>query len=642
MPCFRLMLSLLLPALCLGARALGSPGPAAPVSLPRMPVALDRPFPGRVELRVDASDADRRLLRVHEHLSGLKPGAVLFYPQWLPGNHSPSGPIDRIMGIRMSSHGQPVPWSRDTGNVYAFRPSLPAGTSDLEVDFEYASPVTSKVGPIDFSRENLIFDWNQAVLYPAGFFARQIPVDATLTLPAGWTLGTALEPVSRDGDTTRFRTVSLEQLIDSPVYAGRYSRVLDLDPNGKIPVHLNLFADRPEHLDVSAAALNAHRQLVQQAYRLYRSHHYAHYDFLYSLSDDVQQKGLEHPQSTEVGAAPTLFTEWDANAPARDLLAHEYTHSWNGKFRRPADLWTPNYNVPMQNSLLWVYEGQTEYWGQVLAARSGLRTLQQSLDQWALTAATYDQQPGRAWRPLQDTTNDAIMNYHRPNSWRNYERYMDYYDEGALIWLDADTLIRERSGGARSLDDFAAAFFSVNDGSTTTLTYRFEDVIQALERIEPYDWAGFFRERLDATGRPAPLAGLTRGGYRLVYTETASDYEKASAALEKRTSFEFSIGVVLDKDGVVEDCRWGSAAFDAGIAQGVQLLAVDGRPYSGEVLADAITAAKSNKSPIELILKLRDQYRVVKLNYTGGLRHPHLVRESESPSLERILAPRAE
>lgn len=628
--------------LLLAAPVWASPGPLGAVLLPPIPPAIDKPYPGLVQLSVDATDTARRVLRIHEHLTGLSAGAVLFYPQWLPGNHSPTGPIDRVMGLRMSSGGQTIAWSRDRGNVYAFHPVLPRGVTTLDIDFEYASPVTSSVGPVDVCRDTLIFDWNQAVLYPAGYFARQIPVEPSLTLPSGWSLGTALETTAVSDRMTRFATVSLEALIDSPVYAGRFAKRIDLAPGAKVPVHLDLFADRPEHLEVSDEALKAHRSLIEQAGRLYRSHHYDHYDFLYSLSDDVQQKGLEHPQSSEVGAPPTLFTEWASTASVRDLLPHEYTHSWNGKFRRPADLWTPNYNVPMQDSLLWVYEGQTEYWGQVLAARSGLRTQQQSLDQWALTAAAYDQQPGRAWRPLQDTTNDAIMNYHRPNSWRNYERYMDYYEEGALIWLEVDTLIRERSNGRRSLDDFAASFFSINDGSRVTVTYTFDDVVRALDRIEHYDWAAYFRERLDATGRPAPLDGLKRGGYQLVYTDQPSDYQKARDALEKVTDFEFSIGLRLDPEGMVEACRWGSAAFEAKITAGAHVLAVDGRPYSGDVLAAAITAAKRSDRPIELILKFRDEYRVAALHYTGGLRYPHLERVTDAPVLDRILAPRSE
>ena len=640
------VLSALLPgaalACVISATAVASPGPGTPAPVGVLPAPADRPFPGVITLAIDASDVDRRIIHVHETVSGLAGDAILLYPQWLPGNHGPTGPIDRVAGIRIRAGDRNLDWRRDTVQVYALHVQVPAGTDRLDIDFDYLSPTSRDIGALEFSRENLIFDWNTVVLYPAGFYARQIPVAASLTLAADWTLGTALETEASAGARTIFRRTDLETLIDSPVYAGRYGARFDLDPGGKARVTLNVFADRPDHLVVSPAQLEAHRALVQQAYRLYRSHHYAHYDFLYSLSDEVQHKGLEHHQSSENGAPPALFTDWEATAPDRDLLAHEYTHSWNGKFRRPADLWTPNYNVPMQDSLLWVYEGQTEYWGHVLAARAGLRTAQQTLDQLALFAAYYEHQAGRSWRPLQDTTNDAILNYHRPQSWRDYQRYMDYYTESVLVWLDADTLIRERSKGARSLDDFAGSFFGVGDGLSTVNTYTFNDVVKALNAVLPYDWAAFLRERLDSTGRPAPLDGLTRGGYRLVYTDTPSAYQKALDAAEKVQNLAYSLGLVLNsKDGAVETCLWDGPAFRAKLAQGNRLIAVNGIPYSPEVLEAAVRSAQKTHAPIELIARAGDRYVTSALAYDGGLRYPHLERVSATPALvDSILAPR--
>jgi predicted metalloprotease with PDZ domain len=383
---------------------------------------------------------------------------------------------------------------------------------------------------------------------------------------------------------------------------------------------------------------------VQQAYKLFGSHHYAHYDFLYSLSDQVQQQGLEHHQSSEDGSDPETFTKWDKTAYARDLLSHEFTHSWNGKFRRPADLWTPNYNVPMQNSLLWVYEGQTQYWGQVLAARSGLRTAEQALDQLALTAAGYEIQAGRRWRALQDTTNDEIINPRRPQSWTNWQRFEDYYDEGALVWLEADTLIRERSKGRRSLDDFARAFFGVQDGSFDVLTFTFDDIVKALNAVEPYDWAGFLRQRMDSVGKPAPLDGLRRGGYKLVYTETQGDYQSGGDDQRKRVSLLFSIGIEIDekdKEGTIDQVVWDSPAFKSKLTEGMQILAVNGVAYSADVLKDAIRAAKNSNAPIELILKGGDRFMVANLDYHAGLRYPHLERDaSQGKLLDDILAAR--
>jgi predicted metalloprotease with PDZ domain len=634
------------PALCCalltGASATASPGPnlSAPVGLIAAP--KDRAYAGEIRLAVDASDLERRIVRVHETLSGITADTVLLYPKWLPGAHAPEGPIDRFAGLRITANGAQVPWTRDPVDVYAFHVHAGPSTKVIDIDFEYLSPTSSKVGSLEISRDVLMLEWNSVVLYPAGYFVRQIPVTASLTLPVDWKLGSALEVESASGAQTKFKRVSLETFIDSPVYAGRYTSRLDLDPGSAVAVHLDLFADRPELLAVTPEQIEAYRALMRQAYILFGSHHYAHYDFLYSLSDQIQQAGLEHHQSSEDGGDPEELTEWDKTAVDRDLLPHELTHSWNGKFRRPADLWTPNYNVPMQDSLLWVYEGQTEYWGQVLAARSGLRTKQQALDELALTAAEYETQPGRKWRAVQDTTNDEIINPRRPMSWRDWQRYEDYYSEGELIWLDADTLIRERSHGKRSLDDFARSFFGVDDGSLSVLTYSFEDVVKALNAIEPYDWTGFLRARLNGIASPPPLDGFRRGGYKLVYTDTASDLLKASDGQRKRVSLSYSIGVVLDdKDGSVMRVAWEGPAFKANITEGAQILAINGIAYSADVLKDAIRAAQGTKLPIELIVKTGDRFRVASIDYHNGLRYPHLERDTSSvASLDDILAAR--
>ncbi|MGC1388189.1 MAG: hypothetical protein WA807_09305 [Steroidobacteraceae bacterium] len=615
-----------------------SPGPNSANIAPGTDRAIaspqDRAYPGEIRLAVDASDVDRRIVRVHETLTGVGADTVLLYPEWLPGSHAPEGPIDRFAGLRISANGAPVIWKRDPLDVYAFHVYPAAGIKSIDIEFEYLSPTSTRVADMEISRDVLFLEWNSLLLYPAGYFARQIPVQASITLPHDWKFGSALEVQSASGDQTTFKRLSLETLIDSPVYAGRYASRLDLDPGSAASVHLDLFADRPELLTVKPEQLQAYRNLVQQAYRLFGSHHYAHYDFLYSLSDQVHQQGLEHHQSSEDGTEPDSFTEWDKNAYDRDLLPHEFTHSWNGKFRRPADLWTPNYNVPMQNSLLWVYEGQTQYWGEVLAARSGLWTKQQALDALAQTAAYYQQQAGRRWRPLQDTTNDEIINPRRPMSWRDWQRFEDYYDEGRLIWLEADTLIRDRSQGKRSLDDFARSFFGIDDGSFVTVTYTFEDVVKALNAVEPYDWAGFLRERLDGAARPPPLEGLRRGGYKLVYKDTPSELEKASDLERKRVGLRYSIGVSLDeKDGTVLQVAWDSPAFKAKLTESTQILAVNGAAFSPDVLKDAIRSAKDTTLPIELIVKTGDRYRVVALDYHDGLRYPHLERDESVPAL---------
>lgn len=602
----------------------------------------DRPYPGEIRLAVDASDVARRIVHVEEHLNGVDAGTVLYFPKWLPGNHSWTGPIERFAGLRITANGVPVPWTRDTVDMYAFRVHAPAGVQAIDLAFDYLSPTSAKVDRLEISRDLLVLDWNTVVLYPAGYFTRQIPVKASLRLPSGWKFASALEPVASDGGLASFKTVNLETLVDSPVFAGRHASRVDLDPGARVPVFLDLFADRPELLEAKPEQLEAHRALVQQAYRLFGRPHYAHYDFLFALSDQVADKGLEHHQSSEDISDPSVFTDWDKTELERDLLPHEFTHSWNGKFRRPADLWTPNFNVPMRDSLLWVYEGQTEYWGMMLAARSGLWSRQQALDRIALTVAFYDVQPGRQWRPLQDTTNDPIINHHRPMSWSDWQRYKDYYDEGLLIWLDVDTLIRERTHGKRSLDDFARAFFGGGDAGASVSTYAFDDVVRALDAVEPYDWASFLRQRLDAVAAPAPLDGLHRGGYRLVYTDKPSDFQKDADAKRKHADLTFTIGAVIsDKDGSVESILWNGAAFKAGLTEGAQILAVDGIAYEPEVLTDAIRAAHGTRTPVQLIVKTGGRYRVALLEAYDGLRYPHLERDPSVPArLDDILAAR--
>lgn len=454
-----------------------------------------------------------------------------------------------------------VEWTRDPVDVYAFHVQAPQNATSLDLEFQFVSPVNTDEGRVVMTPELLNLQWNTVLLYPAGYFSRQITFEATVRLPSGWQFATALEKASSTADTTTFKAVPLETLVDSPIFAGRYFKQVELDRNGRAPVRLNIVADRPDLLGIKADQLSAHRALVQQPYKLFGSHHYNHYDFLLALTDHMGGIGLEHHQSSEDGTVPGYFTEWDRNTDSRDLLSHEYTHSWNGKFRRPADLWTPNYNVPMRGSLLWVYEGQTQYWGYVLGARSGLMTKQQTLDAIAATAATYDHRIGRDWRPLQDTTADPVASMRRAMPWTSWERNEDYYFEGELVWLDIDTLIREQSEGRRSLDDFAHSFFGINDGSFVPLTYTFDGIVQALNRVQPYDWAKFLRARLDGHGPGAPLDGLKRGGYPLTYTETPSEYFKNAETRRRVADLTYSLGMIVNAEGRLIDVLWDALAF---------------------------------------------------------------------------------
>lgn len=611
-------------------------------TLPGIDAPQDRPYPGRIELQVDARDIEQHILHVHERLNGVSPRTALLYPRWLPGMHSPAGKIDRLGGLSISTAGAPVRWTRDPLNVFAFHLDVPTKASSLDIEFDYLSPPTGPAGELEISHNLEMIEWSELLLYPAGYFVRQIPVQASLMLPADWSYGTALI-AHPSVSLIEFDTVDVETLVDSPVYAGRYSARLDLDPGSATPVHLDMFAEHPESLTVSPAQLSVLRALVSQAYKLFGPPHYAHYDFLYLLSDQVQSVGLEHLQSSEVQADPDTFSNWDSLESFDDTLAHEFSHAWNGKYRRPADLWTPNYDVPMQNTLLWLYEGQTEYWGEILMARSGRRTREQALEQFANDAAYYASVAGRHWRSLQDTTSTDIMitQHYKSPAWPSWQRAEDYYSEGALIWLEADTLIRERSHGTRSLDDFARLFFAAH-GKDRISTYVFKDIVDALNQVEPYDWAIFLNQWIDSVPAPLLTDTLAHSGYRLVYTDTPSAYFKNVDEQTKRHTLLYSIGVTLDaKDspGTITEILWDSPAFNARLSPGAQIVAVNGVAYSAQVIDEAIRSARRASTPIQLIVKTADRFDVVTLDYHQGLRYPHLERDASQPArLDDILA----
>ena len=600
-----------------------------------IPSAKDVPYSGTIRLDVDATDTIRHIFRVHEIIP-VTPGSsvTLFYPRWLPGNHSPSGRIEQLTGLSLRAGGARLDWTRDPVDVYAFHVQVPNGVSALDADFQVATATDGDQGRMVITPDMLNLEWNEVALYPAGFYARQINIQPAVRLPAGWQFATALETQS-SGAVTAFKTTDLDTLVDSPLFAGRNFRRVQLS-SAPVPVFLNIMADTPDELAFKPEQIELHRNLVSQAYKLFGSHHYDHYDFLLALTDTMGGIGLEHQRSSENGTVPTFFTEWDKNADTRDLLPHEFTHSWNGKFRRPADLWTSNFNIPMRDSLLWVYEGQTQYWGYVLAARSGLLTKQQALDAIAATAAAYDNRKGREWRPLADTTNDPIIAMRRPLPWRSWQRAEDYYSEGELIWLDADTLIRQISGGKKSLDDFAKAFFGIDDGSYREATYSFDDVAKTLNAVAPHDWATFLHQRLDAIGEGAPLDGITRGGYRLIYNDTPSDFSKAAETRRKVTDLTYSLGLIVGREAKLTDVLWEGPAFQAGLTVGTQIIAVNGVAYDADKLKTVVKNSAMTTAPIEFIVKNGDRYRTLKIDYHGGSRYPHL-QASGGPQLLDII-----
>ncbi len=629
------------------AMARQQPQPEPAPDVPPIQAPQDRPYPGTITLRIDATDLDRHIFTAHETIPVSGSGdTVLLFPRWVPGDHSPTGQIDKFASLVIHAGGTRLAWVRDPVDVYAFHVPVPQGASALDLDFQYLSPVVPNEGRVVMTPSMLSLQANEILLYPAGIFSRDLPFDMTVTYPAGWTAFAGLDVASQQGAVVHYKTVGLNTLVDNPILAGRYVRREDLSPpatvpGGAAPVHLDVAGDVPDDLAISPAVLQAYRNLVVQEQRLFGSHHYDHYDFLLSVSDQLGDIGEEHHRSSENGEGADDFTAWDKNLADRDLLPHESTHSWNGKFRRPFDLWQPNFNTPERDTLLWVYEGQTEYWGKILSARSGLWSKQDGLDQLADMAATYDNGVGRSWRDLEDTTNDPIIAERRPIPWRGWQRSEDYYDEGALVWLDVDTKLRELSHGTKSLNDFARGFFGMDNGSYVVRTYVFADVVSALDAVAPFDWAGFLRTRLDGVGGQAPLDGITRGGYRLVYTAVESPYEKSAAGLRKMTDLGYSLGLFLTHDGAARGVIWGSPAYKAGISVGTEIVAVNGAAFDPDDLLRAITDAKTTKAPIELLLKAQDHYRTVRIDYHGGLRYPHLERipGSTGGSLDAILAP---
>jgi predicted metalloprotease with PDZ domain len=614
--------------------------PAPTVKVAPIPAARDVPYPGTIQLTVDTRDTARGIFKIHERVPVTGAGdLVLHYPEWLPGHHSPSGEIRKVTGISFSANGKPLEWVRDTLDVYAFHVKVPEGVQAVDANFQYVSSTDRNQGRIVATPEMESIQWIATSLYPAGYYTRQIPVQATVIVPDGWTVFTALRPSGPGaGSKITFNTVNYQVLTDSPLIAGLHERRIPLSDK----VSLDIIADTEAELAATPEQIAAHKRLVDQAVKLFGAQHYDHYDFLFTISDNLGGSGLEHHRSSEDGVGTGYFTDWESALRDRNLLPHEYTHSWNGKYRRAADLWTPDFRTPMQDSMLWVYEGQTQFWGYILGARSGMLSKEDTLGALASTAATYGYAtPGRVWRPLIDTTNDPIIAQRRPQAWRSWQRSEDYYSEGLLIWTDVDRIIREQSGGKRSIDDFARAFFGMRDGDYGELTYTFDDIVKTLNQVQPYDWASYLNAHVYDIYAAAPLDGITKGGYDLVFTDEPTNWTKVAEKNGKYTDLTYSGGLTIGNDGEVGTVIWDSPAFNAGLTVGTDILAVNGREYSGDSIKAAITAAKGTKQPINLLTKDGDVYRTVSLNWHGGLKYPRLVKNGKGEgTLDALLAPR--
>jgi predicted metalloprotease with PDZ domain len=619
----------------------GNSAPAAAMPFPDdIPAARDVRYPGTIRLVVDATNNTQGIFGVKETIPVAEAGPMtLLYPAWLPGKHGPRGEIEKLAGLVITANGKVLPWRRDPVDVFAFHIDVPAGVKTIEAAFQFLSATQANQGRIVATDTMISLQPNSVSLYPAGYYTRQIPIQMTVTYPDGWTAAGAVRAKASKtaaGATYTYDTTNYEVLVDSPILAGRYGKVFALSDR----VNLDVFADSPKELAATPAQIDAHKRLVDQAVKTFGAQHYDHYDFLLSISDQLGGIGLEHHRSSEDGVKPGYFTDWDSGPGSRNLLPHEYTHSWDGKFRRGADLWTPDFRTPMRDSMLWVYEGQTQFWGYVLQARSGLVSKQDTLDMYGAILGVYDLAPGRQWRPLIDTTNDPVISARAPKGWTSWQRSEDYYNEGLMIWMEVDAMLRQKSGGRKSIDDFARAFFGVRDGDWGELTYNFDDVVGTLNAILPYDWAGFLSKRLTETGQPAPTQGFAMNGYKLAYTPEPT---KFFTGLEKTrgTDVSYSLGLVVGKDGKVTTTIWNSPAAKAGIDVGSEIVAVNGDVYSSDALKAAIVAAKGTRDPIRLTTKQGTRVRDVAIDYHDGPRYPRLVKTGTGEGgLDNLLAPR--
>ncbi|MFK3651456.1 M61 family peptidase [Lysobacter enzymogenes] len=617
-----------------------APGQAATLPQPlayeqRTAAPADRAFAGTIRLDIDATDTARKIFRVRERIPVQGAGHLtLLYPQWEPSSHAPTIPASNLAGLVVRAGGAVLRWQRDPVDMHAFHVEVPAGVDAIEAEFDYVTRAADRV----LLAHLINLQWQRALLYPAGWFARNIPVQANLTVPEGLQIVSSLAFVRPSPSTVAFAPVSLETLSDSPAYAARHARSELLSRPGQAPVRLRVLAADEAGLAYSAAQARSLRRLVAETLAVFGRAPYPHFDKIVVLDDELGPGGVEHADSAEINLPAGYFREPHKQLNNLDLIAHEHVHAWNGRLRQPADLWTPTLNVPIRNSLLWLYEGQTEFWGRILAARAGLRNRQQTLDKLALDAAEVQARVGRAWKPLQDTTNDPVYISGRPIVWADWQRRKDYYGEGVLLWLDIDATLRERSQGRFGLDDFARRFFRT-DAVGEVRTYTFEEICGTLNGLAPMDWASYLRGRLDAHDAGV-LDGLAQSGWELVYTDTPSATFVQHQDELGAEDLSYSIGMAVAKSGVVRSVAWDGPAFRAGLAPGVKLSGVNGQAFSIEALRDAIAA--SGRTPVALDYQRDGAAARAQLEYSGPLRYPSLRRVVDRPDrLSRLLEGRA-
>jgi predicted metalloprotease with PDZ domain len=595
-----------------------------------------------IDLAVDASDAPRRIFHAQLTIPASPGTLTLYYPKWIPGEHAPSGPAIDLTGLKFTGKGKPLTWRRALDDNWTVQVEVPAGVQEVHATLDYVAPTVSDQSLFSAgasaTEKMAVVSWNQVLLYPKGWTGNQLTYSASLRVPSGWKFGTPLPIASQSGEEIRFEPVSLFTLVDSPVITGEYLKVVPLNQGQNPPVEMDIAADSTTALQAPQEVWGEYSNLVKQATSLFGATHYRDYHFLFSLSDHVAHFGLEHHESNDSRTEERTLIDPEVRALHAGLLPHEYVHSWNGKYRRPADLTTSDYQQTMQDDLLWVYEGLTEYLGDVLTARSGLWTPEQYRDNLARVAAGLDHRPGRTWRNLQDTADAAALLYYTPKQWDSWRRDVDYYDEGELDWLWADSIIRQQSDGKKSIDDFCKLFHGTPSTPPTVKTYTFDDVVNTLNRVAPYDWRGFWTERLTNHGPGAPLGGIEGTGWKLVYDETRSEMERASEDDHHAINASFSVGLLVKEGGEVEDTIEGMVAARAGIGPGMKILAVNGRRFTPQVFRDALSAGKNSSQPLELLVENTDYFRTFKLDYHEGEKYPHLVHEElKSDTLSDII-----
>jgi predicted metalloprotease with PDZ domain len=590
--------------------------------------------PPIVTIFVDASSAPRKIFHAKLKIPASTGDLTLYYPKWIPGEHAPDGPVVDLAGLKFSAGGNSLKWRRDLLDGYTLHVEVPAGVNEIDAELDFLSPATFEGGfsaGSSATDKMAVISWNQVLLYPKGWKSDDISYAASLKLPEGWKFGTPLPITNQSGNEIQFSTVSLTTLVDSPVITGEFLKVVKLadDPL----TEMDIAADSPAALDAPQDVWDHYKNLVVQTNKLFGAHHYRDYHFLLSLSDHVAHFGLEHHESDDSRINERGLVDETARKMEAGLLPHEYVHSWNGKYRRPAGLATPDYQQPMQDDLLWVYEGLTNYLGTVLTARSGLHTADQERDDLALTAAALDHTPGRTWRNLQDTADAAPQLYFSPEAWHSWRRGTDFYNEDTLTWLWVDVIIRQQSKNKKIIDDFCHLFHGAPSSSPMVKPYTFDDVVNALNQVVAYDWRGFWTERLTNHGPGAPLGGIEGSGWKVVYDDTQSEMERGGESTFHFVDAAYSLGIYLREDATITDTIEGMPAALAGIGPGMKLMAVNGRKYSPDVLHDALKAGKGGSSPLELLIENTDYYKTYKLDYHGGERYPHLVRDESKPDL---------